>query len=473
MDKRKQAIELYHVGFSIRKISKILGVAHTTVARWISKENIKQKELTEAEELEEKLKALLMHTNQEKGKSRALSLRQIYRLLEIDLRLAGINSLSSFYRVLQEFVRKEWGGWSELEKKRRPKKEHSQFHISKGKIRRERATWEIDATGFSHDGKTYFLLLVRERWSGYFLGGLVAEAKETGATHYNKAFSSLDVAKLFISLFSSYGLPAKVITDNEAILKAEIIERGLKALGVSVRRTKPYSPHQKLIERAFRDLKDWLRYYVTTHGDLNSAIEAAIEAYNRQKHKFEHFATEVVPEEIHALVEYRSVSEEEIRKAFRERYERILRNNSIQIENLKYEFYYPHPEFIRHGEAGRKKKPLKLVCYRDIENASILEVWDQNETQYLGIAHLISQPSPTLDATELREQKNKERRIERRKRKLQEELSKIQLQQQERNEGAETIDPLAIFLGSQQIQIQERQKEEEELDIFKLLGGET
>ena len=211
--------------------------------------------------------------------------------------MAGINSLPSFYRYTQEFVRRTWGSWEDLEKKRRPKKEHSQFHISKGKIRRERATWEVDATGYSApDGKTYFLLLAREVWSGYFLGGLIAEVKEgTGATHYNKSFTSLDVARLFVKLFSDYGLPGEIISDNEKILTAELIQRGLKKLNIKIRRVKPYSPHLKLIERSFRDLKNWLRYYSSTHEDFQEALNSAIEAYNRQKHKFEHINTEVVP----------------------------------------------------------------------------------------------------------------------------------------------------------------------------------
>jgi len=472
MDKKAKAIELAGLGFSTRKIAQILKVSHSTVARWLSNKLGRKRNVTLTEELEEKLKALLMHTTTEKGRSRTLSLRQIYRLLEIDLRMAGINSLSSFYRALQEFVKKEWGGWSELEKKRRPKKEHSKYHTPKGKIRRERAIWEVDATGYSApDGKTYFLLLAREVWSGYFLGGLIAEVKEgTGATHYNKSFTSLDVARLFVKLFSDYGLPSEIISDNEKILKAEIVERGLRSLNIQVKRTKPYQPHQKLIERSFRDLKDLLRYYTSTHRNFHEALDAAIEVYNTQEHRFSHFSEPVVPAILHQQVEYRKVPEDEIRRAFRERFVRVLRNNTIRIENLTYEFVHPIEE--RYGEIGRKRKAPTVVCYRDIENASILEVWDEKETRCLGTAKLISQPSPTLDATELREQKNKERRIERRRRKLQEELSKIQLQQ-ERNEGAETIDPLDIFLSQQQEEQKEEEKEEL-LDIFDLfLGGEA
>jgi transposase len=290
--------------------------------------------------------------------------------------------------------------------------------------------------------------------------------EDTQAQHYNKAFNSLDVARFLISLFKEYGLPERIITDNEAVLKAEIVERGLQALNIPVVRTRPYSPNQKLIERAFRDLKDQLRYFTSTHTTFEDALKSAIEQYNRTEHRFEHFNEPVIPEHLHATIEYRHVEEDELRKAFREKFIRTVRNHTITIDNLKYEFIYDFEGKV--GEIGRNRKAPTVVCYRDIENATILEVWDEKETRPLGIARLISQDVPSLDPTEIKEIRNKEKRIERRKRKLKEEL--IEIEQQELQQQ-----PTTTFLEflSAEPSLQPAPQSEEELDPIKLfLGGE-
>jgi len=201
-------------------------------------------------------------------------------------------------------------------------------------------------------------------------------------------------------------------------------------------RTKAYAPNQKLIERAFRDLKDHLRYFTNTHPSFEEALKAAIDTYNRTEHRFEHFNEPVVPEILHSGIEYRTVEEDELRKAFREKFIRVVRNHTITIENLKYEFIYDFEE--RAGEIGRNRKAPTVVCYRDIENAAILEVWDEKETRPLGIARLISTDAPSLDPTEIREIKNKEKRIERRRQKIKQELIQIEQQEQELQELAKT-----------------------------------
>ncbi len=470
------ALRLHGLGVPIRRIAKVLHIPRSTVARWLKepmgvvmREKKEEKHLQD--ELWDRVLELLTFSNKEKGRTRVLSIAQIYRLFEVELQTKGIKSERTFRRVLEQVIKQRLGSWEALDLKRRDKSEIAEYRKSKGKQRREKGEWEIDATGYSWRGERYFLLCVRERWSGCFLSCMVAKAKEDSlAGHYNKAFNSLDIARFLISLFREYGAPKRVITDNEAVLKSEIIERGLKALNIPITRTKPYAPHQKLIERSFRDIKDLLRYYTNTHPTFEHALKAAMDTYNHTEHRFEHFNEPVIPEHLHATIEYRHVEEDEIRKAFREKFIRTVRNHTITIDNLKYEFVFPFEERAgRAGEIGRNRKAPTVVCYRDIENATILEVWDEKETRPLGIARLISQDAPSLDPTEIKEIKNKERRIERRKRKLKEELIEIEQQEQQTQNTADFFEVFNHEPSSQPAPL----PEVEELDPIKLfLGGE-
>ncbi len=471
MNERKlEALRLYSLNIPIRRIARILGIPKSTVERWV-KEPLKAEEKREdtllQDEIWDRAIQLLRLSKEEKGRTRVLSIAQIYKLLEVDLQARGIKSERTFRRRLEEVIRERFGSWERLELERRDKKEYAEYRKPKSKQRREKGEWEIDATGYSWRGKRYFFLCVRERWSGAFLDYLIAEAKEdTQAQHYNKAFNSLDVSRFLMQLFKEYGLPQKIITDNEAVLKAEIIVRGLEHLNIPVIRTRPYSPNQKLIERSFRDLKDLLRYYTTTHESFEEALKAAIDTYNRTEHKFEHFSTPVAPEVIHSTVEYRRVSEDELRKAFRERFVRVVRNNTIQIDNLKYEFILPTEE--RLGEIGRNRKAPTVVCYRDIENATYLEVWDSQERQPLGYAKLISTDAPSLDPTEIKELRNKEKRIERRKRKLKEELLHIEQEEIQLLQQPTTNFLELLSATEQSLQPTTPQPEEEEWDSLKI-----
>lgn len=112
INRRIQALELYVSGFSVRKTAKIIGVSPSTVSRWIRRtpprKRGRPKKVREIpEELREKLMELIFTTTQRKGQIRAKSLRQIYYMLEPDLKLIEINSLQSFYRFVKEFVSKE------------------------------------------------------------------------------------------------------------------------------------------------------------------------------------------------------------------------------------------------------------------------------------------------------------------------------------------------------------------------------
>jgi len=482
MDKRKEVLRLYALGIPIRRIAKTLKVPRSTVARWIEEvknkswKKEKQREAVFQDEVWDRILELLRSSKEEKGRTRTLSIAYVYRLFELELKEKGIKSERTFRRVLEEVIKQRFGSWEKLELERRDKKEYAEYRKPKGKQRREKGEWEIDATGYTFKEERYFILAVRERWSGCFLSCMVAKVREdTQAQHYNKAFNSLDVARFLISLFREYGLPERIITDNEAVLRAEIITRGLEYLNIPVVRTRPHNPNQKLIERAFRDLKDLLRFYSNTHPTFEDALKAAVEVYNKTEHRFEHFNEPVVPEILHSTIEYRQIEEDELRRAFREKFQRVVRNNTIRIENLVYEFVYPFEE--RAGEIGRHRKTPTVVCYRDIENAAILEVWDEKETRPLGIARLISQDAPSLDPTEIKELRNKERRIERRRRKLKEELIAIEQQElqqlQQQKETATFLEFLSAEPSLQPAPQPQPQPEEEEWDPIKIfLGGE-
>jgi transposase len=478
MDEKKiTALHLYGLGVSIRRIAKELNIPKTTVHRWIKgllgkpETREKRKEELLKDEIWDRIINALMLTVKEKGRTRAFSIAHVFRLFEQELMAKGIEKERTFRRYLERVIKERFGSWEAFELKRRDRSELAEYRKPKSKQKREKGEWEIDATGYTFKGERYFILAVRERWSGYFLSCMVAKAREdTQAQHYNKAFNSLDVARFLISLFREYGLPERIITDNETILKAEIITRGLEYLNIPIIRTKPYSPNSKLIERAFRDLKDHLRYFVSTHPSFEEALKSAIEQYNRTEHCFEHFNEPVVPEILHSGIEYRTVEEDELRKAFREKFKRVVRNHTITIDNLKYEFIYDFEE--RAGEIGRSRKAPTVVCYRDIENAAVLEVWDERETRPLGIARLISQDVPALESVDLRELRNMEKRIERRKRKLKEEL--LQIEQQEIQLQRKPTTTFLEFLSATEPSLQPAQPQpEEELDPIKLfLGGE-
>ncbi len=470
---RKKAYELFLQGYSLRQIQTIFNkvgikVHFSTIKRWIDAELKLQsrKNIQISEELKQKIKDLLLLKNKEKGKSRFLSFRQIYKLLEVDLQFAGI-TYQSWYRFIKDFIQQEFGNYEGLQRKRLDKKELSKNIVSKGKLSRNKAEWEIDATGYSVNGKHYHIFIARERYSGCFLDAFYKEVKEdTNTGYYNRAFSTLDIALYLMNLFEKYGLPEKIITDNEAILKTELITTGLTKLNIKHRKTVPGKPNQKLIERAFRDLKDILRYYIRTHQSFEDALKTAIETYNRSEHKFEHFNEPVVPEILHFNIKYRQASIDDIRLAFRERHIRTVRNNSITIDNLVYEFYYPFEQ--RYGEYGRKAKAPTVICYRDIEDATKLEVWDEKEKIKLGYARLISKDVPSLETIEIKQAKNKEKRIERRKAKLTEEIEKMR--QEEVKENREILDITSILQAPAEEKPEET-KQEEEIDILKIFGG--
>ncbi len=464
----KKIYKLRQAGLSIRQIAQALGLPVSTVYRVLSKRKGKKgrKEKYSVDtlpaQIKEKLKTLLLQTSEEKGRKRTISLRRIYTLLELDLKMIGVNTLYGFYKLVEGFVKEEWGSWEKLELARKGVKEAPK--VSKGKIARDKGIVEIDATGYSFGGKNYSVMLALELYSMRVLGFYVIENKERQATHYNKAFSSLDVAKFMLSLFTDYGVPKAVKTDNEKILTSEHITRSLSELGVEIRRTKPYQANQKLIERVIRELKDIARV-VRGASTIEELFSQVIDTYNRQEHRFEHFQKPVAPAEVE-LEGFKEVSEDALRRAFAERYERVVRNNTITIDNLKYEFYVPTDA---EKELGRRKQADKVVCLRDIEDITKLEVYSVSG-EFLGVARLISTELPSLETIEYKQVKQKEKRQAKREKELREELR--ELQEAKVQETQEDI--LFEVLSSQPQDKKEPQPEDDTDWVMKLiLGGQS
>jgi hypothetical protein len=120
----------------------------------------------------------------------------------------------------------------------------------------------------------------------------------------------------------------------------------------------------------------------------------------------------------------------------------------------------------RYGEYGRKAKAPVVVCYRDIQDATKLEVWDEKEQQKLGYAQLVSKDVPSLETIDIKEAKNKEKRISKRKAKLTEEMEKIR--QEEIRENRDILDITNIF-GTEE-EIKQEETKQEEFDIVELFA---
>jgi len=421
-DKRVEAKKLFAMGFSLRSIAKLLGVTHPTVARWVREEPLPKENKYERTykalpaDLKNRLKALLELSSSEKGCSRVLSKRAIFRRLELDLSMLGINTYHKFLRFLDVFIRREYGSAENLEKKRRPKKELPKYHAPRGSVVREPAVIEIDATGYTVGDRLYTILLAIDTYSMHLFDPMVVENKTKEIKHYNKAINAYDLARYLIYLFSEYGVPHAVKYDGDKVMNNELIRRGLRRLRVKVLRA--YLPNQKVIERVFRDLKDELRYLArgTKPEEVPEKVADAVNTYNRTEHAYKHLGAQpVVPEELFARIKhlYRSVPEDELRKAFRDETIRTLRNNTVQWDGYTYEvslFSEAHSDLLRLSEYGRKKSAPKVLCARDVENLTRIEIYDPRTGEYLGEGRLTT-PETILSPAEKRETQNKQKRV--------------------------------------------------------------
>ncbi len=477
--------KLHLSGLSIRQIAKATGLSKSTIHRYLKDGKAEKKEFTDRQiwemlgrSLRKRIRELLLFTTEEKGRSRPLSYSQIYQILERELH-PNITK-ARFVKFMNFFVRKTWGSLEKLEEKRRSFKERAKYQTSKGSLKREeKAWWEVDATGYTFKGVQYSILQAVDRLTGFVFPALILPNKSKNAKHYNKAFTSLDVAVYLKKLFETYGRPARLITDNEAILTSELIKRGLKTLGIEIQRTIPGRPQQKIIERVFRELKANAREVLADPYEKTPEMKElwarAVHLWNFRPHEFKHTGKAVpfeLAQEYGVAVE--EVEQELLEFAFAERFERKVINNAISIDGMLYEFVYPY----ENAELGRKTEFPSVVAYRKIDNVEELIVCSE-AGKFLGTARLITKPHST-STREDKQIRRELKRIEKRTQKLEEERLELLRRKEEltsEKQGNRMVVEVVGFLelaheGTQEEALETKSGKKLELDFIKLFAKE-
>jgi len=437
---KQKALVLYMIAqnpeLSVRELEKMTGVPCSTIQNWKNEQVKKEKRMRKierlyykmSEEFKERIINTLLNVVSSKGKTRAAAnKRMIYRLMEIDFSSIGVEDEKTASELISYLVKQKFGSWEKLEAKRRPFKEHSKYRSSKGKIQRTPALLEIDGTGLTFEveeegQKTQIsIFLAIDVYSGYiFPMPMLIDNKTKQVRFYNRAFNSREIGKCLIELFSQYGLPKQIRTDNDPIIKNQYIQTTTEELGIEDIKTK--RPNHKLIERIIEDFKKYVRYYQAanqpkTKKEIYETILQAIKACNSMERKFEIFNQRHTAEEVFASVQefYQPVDPQVVRRAFMEVKEATVRNNKIEWDGYVYEFLMP--EKIREGEYGRKPKAPKVIVKRHIDNASFIEVYSLETGEFLGEARLISSDVPTINPMERKQIKSAEKRAQAREKK--------------------------------------------------------
>lgn len=413
---RWQAKELFQKGMTISEIAKALGLSYHQVYHMLRYEPKKTEDwrIAYLEELkkhgiDEKLKKFLTYKEKRKGKDVYLKFSEIQERLYGDLFIHGIKKLGKtrWYEFLRFFVSTEMGlTWEEFVAKRKGKP------LPKGSIMREEGLIEVDATGFTFFGKNYSVMLCIDNTLGFILSYMVVENKEKDAKHYNKAFDKFDVAKFLQDTFIAYGIPKMLKSDNERVIKNEYIKNALERLGIKHIRTIPGQPQQKLIENFIGHIKAYTIGIKTS--SINELLDYAINRWNMSPHRFKHLEKPVIPAEI--FKGYDKRSEEEIIKAFAIREKRVLRNNTISVNGVLYEFIYPGTVEV------------EALIYLDDNTKA--ELYYPETGEFLGIAYKISKSFGDT-VPEESQKKRKVKRIERRKKKLEEQIQKLEREKEE------------------------------------------
>ena len=479
---------------SVREIEKATGVPRSTIQRWKTEQAKKEKRARKIERLyykmsedfKERIINALLNVVQSKGRTRAATNKKfLYEIFELDFREIGVEEYKTASELISYVVKQKFGSWEKLEAKRRPFKEHSKYRSSKGKIQRTPALLEIDGTGLTFElnenGEKLqvSLFLAIDVYSGYiFPLPLLIDNKSKQVRFYNRAFNSREVAKLLIDLFTEYGLPKQVRTDNDPVIKNEYLNEAFEVLGIERINTK--RPNQKFIERIIDDFKKRERYYQATNQpktreEIYQTVLQAIKACNSIERKFEIFNKPHTAEEVFAAVqdEYRPLDPNAIRRAFMEVKEATVRNNKIEWEGYVYQFLMPEP--IREGEYGRKPKAPKVLVKRHIDNASFLEVYDIKTGEFLGEARLISSDVPTINPMERKQLKSAEKRARQKAKKLNEEIQTIneEVEQMREEIKEQNIVKPDEILGKGLSEVEE-ENPPLDIDVLELLskGGE-
>lgn len=464
---KKKALELYGAGTPVKQIAEMLKKDYHTV--YIALKRLQQKEkqkenklqeyytLLKSEGIVDRLNNMLQLTTERKGKYFPISISKLYSGLKPTLKLLKIDiGRSRFYELIKYIIYHEFGTIETLNNiiHNTP----TRNRVNKGTIRRKLDTLEIDATGITIDGVMYSVVFAIDVATSYIFPPYIVQATERKVKYYNTAINSIDIAKYLRDLFIDFGVPKVVKTDNEETLSAEIIKRAFKQLSIKHERTVPYNPQAKHIERVIRTIKDSLAFFKNMTAE--EQIRKAVDFYNNEEHKFKVYPEPIRPADIFSG--YEKVDESMIRKAFRERFVRTIRDNTIKIDNKTYEIFFPETKiFDVYGRTNERK----VVCYRDIENNTILDVYSEDESRYYGVAKLITQ-TEILDALQERQQKNKEKRLQRREAKLKQELTHIEQEREQKQ--THQIDFSILEQPSTQ---EEKQEELSDLpDILELFG---
>lgn len=429
---RDKALKLYQKGLSIVEVARKLKKPYATVYNWLVRRNpsctenkqkrepkiVKYVKALMQSSLGEKLEKHLFQVWKVKGQERVGSLYLFYKQHKDEFKQVFGRSLSKsrFYSIVNMYVMKNFGSVAKLELKRRPKSAFK--HIVKaGTIKREKGLWEIDGTGFTFQDCLYAVLFCFDTYSGYIIDYLFIEAKETGATHYNKAFNTLQVGAWLQKIFIQNGVPDKLRYDNEKIFMSEYLKNALKELKIDCKRTKPYHPHHKLIERAICTLKNYIIF--NPKENFKETLEEAIAQYNRDQHCFKH----CVIRPIELFRPGKKVDEDTIRYAFAEKFVRVLSNSTIQIDNLKYECVWYRE---RIGDTGRLESTKEVLCIRYLDDVSQLHVYDKETGEFLGTAKLVNLVTlQKVSSVEIKENLAKTRRAQKRLSKLEKEATLI------------------------------------------------
>ena len=456
---RALILSLYKQGYSVNEIAKMLNLSYHTVYHVV---NYKTKERklpihvefynqVKALGLDKKLKELLLKTIDRKGKVYRISYRDVQRLFfslsEVqDANLPRLGK-TKWYEFINLFIKSEFGSKEKYLSLIDPK--HTSFKpLPKGFIERETALVEIDGTDITIGGKQYSVILAVDLFSGFILGFRATLRKEKGGTTDKNAFSSLDIAEFLFELFSTYGVPRKIKTDNAKNLTARYLEKVINKLNIEQVKRKAYKPWQALIERINKDVKAY--QFIYEGEQIDDFLRQAIRDYNLSEHKYAHIEEPVIPAQLfeYSQADYRQVDPDTLRQAFLIEEERTLRNGIIKWEGKTYSLPAEYQG--------------KVIIKIDPFNNTKAEVY-LPDGSFLGYAQKVSKSLSDIETQE-RALKNKQKRLKRKEKEL---VSQVEEIKKELQEVKPQQEELSIEL------IGEKKEEDplKNLDFLKILGG--
>ena len=190
----------------------------------------------------------------------------------LERRRGGSPAPSTIWRILQR------GGFITPEPRKRPKSSLTRFEAHMPNER-----WQADITHWKlRDGREVEILNVIDDHSRLLV-----------ASRARVTYKAADVVADFRKAFSTWGVPASVLTDNGAVFTASprgggrcALEIELGGLGVRLIHSSPYHPQTcGKVERFHQTLKKWLRRQrrARTLGELETQLERFRAYYNHER----------------------------------------------------------------------------------------------------------------------------------------------------------------------------------------------